>query len=215
MAGKPIDLTPYTTDAQPTAKDLEMIDDVLRRSNLLTKKFDDFVKKDHVKFALVRMYPDTHPFKKEDVYFWERILAHKALWKYLSEKIAAQWKLKASEMLQTIDYSVTIAREKCDDNEITHLVLDGNRLFDKEFPDRVVTLSEMKARLVSKLKKAKTPTKALKEYSGFKSVKGTRQAILELNYLVRGKLRAGRSLATGDVEGRGYRLTKSVRLKVI
>jgi len=215
MAGKHIDLTPYITDAQPTAKDLEMIDDVLRRSNLITKKFDDFVKEDYKKLAIVQMFPDSHPFKKEDVYFWERILAHKALWKYLSEKIAAQWKLKTSEILQTIDNSVTIAREQYDEDEITYLVLDGNRLFDKEFPDRAVTLSERKARLVSQLKNTKTLTEVLTDYSGFKRDKGTRQAFLELNHLVRGKLRVGKALTINDGDGKGYRLVKSVRLKVI
>lgn len=215
MAEKPIDLTPYITDAQPTAKDLEMIDDVLRRSNFLTKKFDDFVKKDHEKFALVQMYPDTHPFKKEDVYFWERILEHKALWKYLSEKIATQWKLKTSEILQTIDYSVTSTRESYSNDEIVYLVLDGNRLYDKEFPDRAIKLSKQMARLVSRLKSTKTKTSTLTEHSQYKNDKGTRQAFLQLNFLVRAKLRIGRAITINNGEGDGYRLVKSIRLKVI
>ena len=174
MTTKYIDLTPFASDAEPTEREWEEYEAAVAKGDLFLKKIDDFVKTDYKKFALVQMFPGVHPFKKEDVFFWERILAHKTLWEYLSAKIAAQWKLEpsqlswdgsetlvetmrpvdiaTSEVFQKIDYSVTNARENYNSDEIVHLVLDGNQLYDLEFPDQAITLSERKARLVSQLK---------------------------------------------------------------
>jgi len=230
-----LDLTGDVSDREPTEAEIEQLQASWKMMSEFTNRVNQFIDRDYQTYAVAKEFPEISEVDEKTMRFWERLMAHANLRAYISGKIAERTGIQGTgtnwveleddslpenptdaateDVVAGLDDAFTRANEKTRQKPIL-LLLDGNRLINRDFPARDITLSKTAATLATIMKKDGTPIDVVCRVLQQNNKHAIRQAVYRFNQRVKGNLQTGGSVIVGERNGNGYRWIESVSIDV-
>ena len=230
-----LDLTGYPYTEEPTEAEIEQLQASWKLMSEFTNRVNQFIDRDYQTYAIAKEFPALYDLDEKTVRFWERLMAHANLRAYISGRIAEKTGIQGTgkswieleddrlpdnptdaateDIVAQVEDVITQSKEKSQQKSVL-LLLDGNRLTNRDFPTRDITLSKSAVILATIMKKDGTPIDIICNALQQNNKHAIRQAVYRFNLRVRGNLQTGGSVIVGERNGHGYRWIESVSIDV-
>lgn len=228
-----LDLSGYPHTEEPTEAELEQFEASWSLMMEFANRVHRFIDHDYKAYAVAKAFPELPVTDEKTLRFWERLMAHVNLRAYISQRIAERTGIQGTgknwaeiedfsvpenptdaateDIFAEIDDAVATEKEQYIHERIV-LVLDANRLYNRDFPSCSVILSPDAVKIITNMRKVGTPIDAICKMTDCDNKRAIRQAIYRLNQRIRGNLKIDGNVIIGDRNGDGYRWIKSVSI---